>query len=320
MGAPRSPFRSDWTLPVLAVALVALLAGRASLPDWLSFLFAQALAKFLVVASVMILMRAGLVSFGQGLYYCLGGYTVGVAGELYGIRELAILLPLAVLVSAGVAAVLGLLLSRYRDIFFAMFTLAFSMILYGLIVKTSALGSTDGFNIVNPTFFGYAPPAEAMQIWLFWLTAAVAFLLAMLVHAHLKSPLGFAAEAVRENEVRVSYLGRSPRLIVYLRYIYAAKLAGLGGALTALIAGHVDPEMAYWTTSGEFVFVSLLSGIEHIAAVIVGSVLFELVRTYAFELAPYTWQMILGGVLLVIILFLPRGLWSLVTPARRVRG
>ena len=84
-----------------------------------------------------------------------------------------------------------------------------------------------------------------------------------------------------------------------------------------MATGHVDPHMAYWTTSGEFVFIALMGGTLHVAAAFVGAILFELIRTYAFELSPYTWQMALGVVLLAIIMFLPRGLWSLMPGEKR---
>jgi branched-chain amino acid transport system permease protein len=73
----------------------------------------------------------------------------------------------------------------------------------------------------------------------------------------------------------------------------------------------VDPDLAYWTTSGEFVFVALLSGTANVMAPLVGAFLLELLRTYAFEYAPYTWQMILGVTMLMVILFLPGGIWSI---------
>jgi branched-chain amino acid transport system permease protein len=75
--------------------------------------------------------------------------------------------------------------------------------------------------------------------------------------------------------------------------------------------------MCYWTVSGEFVFVTILSGTGSIAAPFLGSVIFQVIRTYAFEYSPYTWQLVLGGSLLLIILFLPNGLWSLVTRLRK---
>ena len=78
--------------------------------------------------------------------------------------------------------------------------------------------------------------------------------------------------------------------------------------------------MAYWTTSGEFVFIAILGGTGHVAAPFIGSMLFSLVRTYAYQISPHTWQMILGLVLLLIIVFLPRGLWSLFRRASRRRA
>ncbi len=69
--------------------------------------------------------------------------------------------------------------------------------------------------------------------------------------------------------------------------------------------------MAYWTTSGEFVFVALLGGTMNVIAPFIASILFEFIHMYAYDISPYTWQIILGTILLLIIIFLPRGLWSL---------
>ncbi len=96
-------------------------------------------------------------------------------------------------------------------------------------------------------------------------------------------------------------------------------LAGIGGALAALAVQHVDPQMAYWTTSGGFVFVTILAGAGSVAAAFVGSLLFELVRSIAVTLVPGEWQMILGTALLLTILFLPEGLGSLVGRLRQKR-
>jgi branched-chain amino acid transport system permease protein len=80
---------------------------------------------------------------------------------------------------------------------------------------------------------------------------------------------------------------------------------------------HVDPAMSYWTTSGGFVFVTILAGAGSVAAAFVGSLVFELVRSFAVDFVPGEWQMILGTVLLLTILFLPEGLGSLATRLRR---
>ncbi|MGB0732227.1 MAG: branched-chain amino acid ABC transporter permease [Pontibacterium sp.] len=266
-----------------AGALVAIGAGFL-LPGWLTFVLTIALAKGLVVLGLLLLMRAGLVSFGQGLYYCLGAYVVGVGGSYLGTQEALILMPLAVLVCVALASVIGMLLCRYRDIFFAMFSMAFSMILYGVLVKSSSFGSSDGYNVLPPQIFGWAPTGENAQLLPYILAVVAAASVAYLVYRYLRSPMGFAGEAVRENEIRVEYLGISVRRVIYTKYLLAAGMAGLGGSITALAAGHIDPEMAYWTTSGEFVFIALMGGTGHVLAPLLGAILFELLRTYAFQL------------------------------------
>ena len=308
--------RSDLALAIVAIVLIV--AGPF-LPAWLRFVGTVALANGLVVLGLLVLIRTGLVSFGQGLYYCIGGYAAVIGGKDLGISDAFALLALGIVVSAVIAALLGLLLCRYREIFFAMFSMAFSMILYGLLSKSQALGSTDGFNVVQPTFLGYVPDGATVKVWVFGLTVLLAFGMAIALHHHLRSGMGFASEAVRDNEIRVEYLGVSPQRVVWSKYVLAAVLAALGGGLQALASGHVGPEMAYWTTSGEFVFVALLGGTMHVGAVLSAAVIFELIKTWVFELSPYTWQMFLGIVLLIIIMFLPRGLWSLLVRGRRAR-
>lgn len=310
---------SDKTSLYLWVALAGFLLLTFILPNWLSFLTTVAIAKGLVVLGLVLLMRTGLVSFGQGLYYCLGGYIVGIAGTHLGITDVALILAISIIAAILISFLLGLLLCRYREIFFAMLTMAFSMILYGILVKSEALGSTDGFNIEPASIFGWHPAIENIGTTIYILTVIIVFLILQLMHRYFRSPLGFAGEAIRENEIRVDYLGVSPKKIVLLKYIIAAVLASVGGALTALIAGHVDPEMAFWTTSGEFVFIALLGGIAHVAAPVIGAIIFEMIRTVAFDVAPYSWQIILGTALLLIIFFLPNGLWSLL-PTRKKGG
>ena len=105
------------------------------------FLLTIALAKGLVVLGLMLLLRAGLVSFGQALYYCIGAYTAGSLGRFFGISDMLRAAGRWRLGCGVIAFVLGFLLARYRGIFFGLLSLALSMILYGLLVKSEALGS-----------------------------------------------------------------------------------------------------------------------------------------------------------------------------------
>ncbi len=304
------------------LALLALFLGLGFvLPEWIVFLLGIALAKGLVVLSVVLLMHSGLVSFGQGLFFAASAYAVGFAVNLWGIREALILVGMGVATSLTVAALTGLLMARYREIFFAMLSLAFSMILYGVLVKAYRItGGSDGMGIAVPTLLGFTPPAERLRLALYAFTLMSVAGATYLVYRYADSPLGYAVRAVRDNEVRVEYLGLSAQRAIYLTYVLAGALGGLGGVLVALNVGHIDPQMAYWTTSGEFVFVALLGGTASVYAPLAGSIAFELLRTYAFKYMPYTWQMILGVAMLAIIMFAPGGLWSLCQLAIRSVG
>jgi len=308
--------RADSTLLALLAALLVLLVLGLLLPKWL-FLLTLSLGKGLVVLSLMLLLRTGLVSFGQGLFYCLGAYAVGSLGQFFGIRDVLLLLLTGVVIGSLVAFLLGFLMAKYRDIFFAMLSLAFSMILYGLLVKTAALGSTDGFNVAPPALFGRPIGGEAHQYALFALACVLAFLAALVMYAYFDSPLGRLAPAIRDNEIRVEYMGASVRHAIHVKYVIAGALAGLGGALTAMTVGHIDPDLAYWTTSGEFVFVTILSGTGSVIAPFLGSLVFEVIRTYAYQYSPNTWQLVVGSALLIVIVFLPSGLWSVFWYLRR---
>jgi len=310
--------RIDSTTVRLAIAFALIGLAGLIVPDWAVFLATLALAKALVVLGLLILWRTGLVPFGQALYFGTGAYTVGLLGRLLGATDIVLLTVMGTLIAAALGALVGVLLARYRDIFFAMLSMAFSMILYGILLKTEALGSTDGFNVESPTFLGYAPNGQPLQIAIFLWTVLLSFIAAYAVHRYLSSALGQLAAAIRDNEIRVEYLGVSVQTAIHIKVVVAAALAGAGGAITAFSVGHIDPDaMCYWTVSGEFVFVTILSGTGSIAAPFLGSVIFQVIRTYAFEYSPYTWQMVLGGSLLLIILFVPNGLWSLVTRLRR---
>lgn len=303
--------RADRTPRTLALILVAILAVGPIAPQWTLFLLTVALAKGLVVLGLMMLLRCGLVSFGQALYYCLGAYAAGMLGRLYEVSGVFTLMLTGMAASAVVAFVLGFLLARYRSIFFGLLSLAISMILYGLLVKTEALGSSDGFNVLPSTLFGWRPADAWVRYSVLAVAAGVAFIAALAVHRYLGTPLGRRAPAIKDNEIRVEYMGASARRAIHVKYVIAAALAGLGGALAATTVGHIDPEMAYWTTSGEFIFITILAGTGSVIAPFLGALIFGIIQTVAFDISPNTWQMVLGASLLAVIVFLPQGLWSL---------
>jgi ABC-type branched-subunit amino acid transport system permease subunit len=299
----------------LAFVFVAIVAP--ALPAWLVSLTTLAFANALVVLGLIILWRAGLVPFGQALFYAIGAYAVALIDRYSGMHDVFVLIPAAAMLSAIAAFLTGFLLARYREIFFAMLSLAMSMILYGVLVKTETLGSTDGFHVEAPTYLGYAPRGAMHSLLLFWLVLAFSAASALLVFLYFRSVAGALAVPVRDNEIRLEFLGVSVNRLIHLKLVISGTLGGIGGAFAALSIEHVDPNMAYWTTSGGFVFVTILAGAGSVAAAFVGSFVFELLKSIAYDILPGTWQIFLGAALLVTILFLPEGLGSLFARLRQ---
>src|SRR5262245_26284999 len=181
----------------------------------------------------MLLLRAGLVSFGQALYYCTGAYAAGALGRYFKLGDILVQMAVGALAAGVLAFILGFLLARYRGIFFGLLSLALSMILYGLLVKSEALGSTDGINIPASTVLGWRPPPDWVRYTVAAVGGTVALGCALLVNRYLQTPLGRLAAAIKDNEIRVEYMGGSARQSSNGNDSTAALLAGVGGGLAA---------------------------------------------------------------------------------------
>lgn len=299
------------------LVLLLMMALTPFIPQWALFILTITGANGLVVLGLMLFLRAGLVSFGQALFFCAGAYTTGLLALTLGLREMFVLLPLSALVAGLLAYLLGFLLAKYRAIFFGLLSLAFSMILYGLLVKTEALGSTDGFNVPAVTILGWAPASDQVRQAVLGVTSVIIIICVAFVNGLLKSPRGLLLTAIRDNEIRAEYMGASARRTIHLIYVIAGVLSGFAGAIAAIAVGHIDPAMAFWTTSGEFIFITILSGIGSVAAPFIGALVFGMIHSVAFSYSPNTWQGLIGLSLIFVILLLPNGLWSLVNKFKR---
>ena len=139
------------------LCIVLLLLAGTAMPRWLTFLITMSAANGLVSLGITLLMRSGVVSFGQGLVFAIGGYSAALAFGRLGITDAVTLAISGGLLAALVAAPFAWLIARYRGIFFAMLSLALSMVLFGLLVKSESLGGSDGFNMGRATLFGMRP-------------------------------------------------------------------------------------------------------------------------------------------------------------------
>jgi branched-chain amino acid transport system permease protein len=279
-------------------------------PSWVLFILSKSLFMFIAVMGVTLFLRGGQVTFGHALFYAVGTYTAGFSVKWFGFRDALVLVPVGALAGLIMAALVGLIMARYRGVFFAMLNLAFSMILYAVLIKFYGFsGGTDGLAVGTATLAGV--PIQAGSFGFYYFSLVIAGLATFVVQRFLASPVGYLLTALGENEIRIEYTGESARRVLYLTYVLAGGLGGVSGVLAAFTIGHVVPEDAFWIQSGEFVFVALLGGFESIAGALMGAVAFEFIQTYTSKFIPYAWQMVLGGIMLLVILFRPGGLFAI---------
>jgi branched-chain amino acid transport system permease protein len=303
------------TFKALGVLLLGCVVGFF-VPRWLQFMLTMAMANGLVSLGIVLLMRGGVVAFGQGLMSAIGGYAAALAFIHWGWQDALLLPVLGGVVACVLTAPFGILLASYRGIFFSMLTLAMSMVGYGVLVKTDSLGGSDGFNMGRVSLLGQSLPDAQVSFVLFAVTLLFVVCASVFVRMYFSSTRGLVTQAIRDNELRVEYMGGSVSQSMALNFWLASFLGGTGGALAVMALGHIDPNFSYWTTSGEYVFVAILAGTQSVVAVMLSSALLEVVRSFSSSYFPSTWQLALGVFLLLVIRFLPQGVGSL-WPAKK---
>lgn len=292
----------------LPAALVLAIAVLPVFDPTSQVLLTLALAKGLAVLGVIVLLQAGQVSFGHALYFAISAYAAAFIGHRFGGGELVVMLLGGTLAALLAGLLVGLFVVRYRYIFFGMLNLAVSMIFFSVLEKFYYVtGGSDGMQVPRPLVLGVEVGRDGFETILFYGALVLCLAAAWGTHRFLNSPIGNMMRAIKTNEVRLEYLGVSARGVLLVGYVLSAGLCGLGGVLTAVAQGIVTPEYAYWIRSGELVFIAILGGAGSVGGAFVGALIYEFVRTYAAAFAGDVWQMILGIVLLVVILYGPSG-------------
>ena len=305
--------RTETLLGLLGAGLLVL---AAILAPWLRFVLTIALAKGIAVIGILLLLRAGQVSFGHALYIAAGAYTVAFLAPV--VPDAAVLLLAGAAIATLTGILVGLFVSRYREIFFSMLNLALSMVVYSVLEKFySVTKGTDGIRVSLPRFAGQELQRESYEWAVFAVALVLAFAFAAFTRAYLASPMGQALAGIKTRETRLEFMGIPARRVLLSAYVLSALMGGVAGGLIAMTTRHVTPLLAYWTSSGELVFIAILGGAGGVLGPFLGAVTFELVRIYAGAAVAEAWQMILGAVLLLVILFAPGGLWGLLA---RLRG
>ena len=301
----KSPLARDLLFAVGALALLAVLPlvfpGKA-FSD-----FVIRLSAFAIFATSLNLLigYGGMVSFGHGLFYGLGAYSFALLMQKAG-ASIPAAFALTILINGAVAAVIGAICIRLREIYFSFLTLAFQMLLHSLIIAwTSVTGGDQGLTggLPRPPFLGIRLD-DPHQLYLFCCTVLVVSLLLM---RHLvQSPFGYTLRMIRDNPRRAEFLGIRVWRVRLLAFVAAGIFGGVGGMLISLFVSSAYPDFAYWTVSGEGVFMILLGGMSVFLGPAAGAGILLLLNDLVTRFTEH-YSLVLGIVILLFALGLRRG-------------
>jgi len=256
----------------------------------------------------LILGYGGLVSFGHAAYLGVGGYSVGILA-FYGVHNGWLQWSLAILASALVALVIGAISVRTRGIYFIMITLAFTQMLYYLGISVEEYGGDDGMRLkVKSQFSGLIDLNDPVASY--YLALALLLGVIYLVNRLVNSRFGMVLRAAKSNEARSRAIGFSPYPYHLAAFVISGALCGLAGALLANHTAYITPAFMDWTRSGEIMFMVILGGMATAPGPALGAFALLVVEDLLAGLTQH-WQVILGPLLVLCVLFFRRGLAGL---------
>jgi len=301
----RTLILGSCVLLLLAVPPLATLLGQLYYID----LLRRVMIFGIAAASLnLILGYGGLVSFGHAAYLGVGGYSVGILA-FYGVHNGWLQWAVAIGASALVALVIGAISVRTRGIYFIMITLAFTQMLYYLGISVEEYGGDDGMRLkVKSQFSGLIDLGDPVAFY--YLVLALLLVCIYLVHRLVHSRFGLVIRAAKSNEARSRAIGFSPYPYQLAAFVIAGAMCGLAGALLANHTAYIAPAFMDWTRSGEIMFMVILGGMATAPGPALGAFALLIVEDL---LAGWTqhWQVILGPLLVLCVLFFKRGLAGL---------
>jgi branched-chain amino acid transport system permease protein len=270
----------------------------------------------------LLLGQGGMLSFGHAVYTGLGAFFAIHALNLAGGGKLPIPVSLIPIVGgvagAGVAALLGWVTTKKAANTFAMITLGVGELVFAMSLMFSGFfGGEGGINanrVIGEPFFGitFGP---AIQVY--YLIAVYCFICTGLMFMLTRTPFGRMLNAVRDNPERVEFVGYNTQVVRYIAFIIAGFFAGIGGGLTALNFEIVSAESVSAARSGGYLLFTFLGGALFFFGPIIGAVLAVLAFVLLSEITK-AWLLYLGFVFLVMVMFAPGGISSIIMMNMRV--
>lgn len=244
----------------------------------------------------------GYVSFGNVVYFGLGAYTSAFLA-LHGIYNVWLAIPLALVVTATFAIVLGLPILRLRGHYFGIATLGIALATQEIVANTDALGGGTGATLRQSEFF-------SQYYYAMWLVCAASMLATWFIA---RSKFGYALVAIRENEDAAAVLGVNATRFKIAAWAVSAMMAGAAGAVFAFANGFVDPPTVFGTDYNVFpIVMAILGGVGTVAGPFAGALVLTAINETLWSHFPQIHTLFFGAVIVLVVLFLPRGLLYLV--------
>jgi branched-chain amino acid transport system permease protein len=319
----RSPRR--WQ--ILLIVEVAVLAIGLLLPlvlqDYLTVFATRVLILCLFALSFdLVWGYAGIMSFGQAVFFGTAGYGVALIARDLGVTSILVVLPAGLLIGLVVALLLGgfLLLGRHPAsvIFVSLGTLTGSYAADRLARGWYYLGGQNGIPSIPPMSLGSYDFEEGPVYY--YLALAILLLVYLLCRFLIRSQFGLALAGLRENEQRIAFFGYKVQHLKAIIFSVSGAIAGLAGSLYAFHEGFVWPNMLGVVMSTQVVLYVLFGGAGTLIGAVIGAVVIEAVSFWLSNSYQDIWPIILGVLLLLVILFRPAGLISLILSERERVG
>ncbi len=253
----------------------------------------------------LILGYGGMVSFGHAAYLGIGGYAVGILAH-DGIYSGFVQWPVAILASAAFALIVGVLCLRTRGVYFIMITLAFAQMAYYVATGLDEFGGDDGLTIYRRSQFGGLIDLSN-KVAFYYLCLALLAATVLLVWRLTNSRFGLVIQGARSNDRRMQALGFPTYRYRVVCFVISGMLCGLAGALLANHTDFISPAAMHWTQSGDLIVMVILGGIRSLFGPVFGAIALLVLEEVLSEITEY-WQIILGPLLLLVVLYARGGL------------
>jgi branched-chain amino acid transport system permease protein len=309
-------------LSARTVTVVVLLAALALLPVYVELsgsrflltLFTRIIILALAAVSLnLILGYGGMMSFGHAVYLGIGGYSVGMLAH-EGIYSGFIQWPVALAASALFALVIGALSLRTRGVYFIMITLAFAQMAYYVVAGLARYGGDDGLTIYKRSQF-FEPVNLSNKLQFYYICLVLLYASIYLIWRVVNSRFGMVIQGSRSNDTRMRAIGFPTFRYKLTCFVIAGTLCGLAGALLANHTDFVSPAMMYWTRSGDLIIMVVLGGMGSVVGPVFGAVVLLVLEETLSGFTEY-WQIILGPLLLLVVLFARGGIDGLLAKVR----